>query len=226
MPRPEEDGQGPISPHQTYGSLFETRAREAGWRVTVDAERARTIVDVRNSLAMSHRYRVPIDVLIVQVGVVDCAPRVLTAGERRLLEKIRPRRVQRAIVSWLHERRPFLVRKRRHVYVPLPVFEDTFAQVARASATLADRRVGVVAIAPTLADAAHRSPGFAENIRLYNECLKAVCERELVSFIDPFAGQPAGALPKLIRSDGHHLTVAGNALYADVLTSWLSGIAG
>jgi len=226
MPREDEDNQGPILPHQTYGSLLEARASELGWQVTVDAERARTIIDVNGGLGGWLRGLAPSDVVIIQVGVVDCAPRVLTAAEHRLLEKLRPRWLQKVILRFIHHYRARLVRMRRHVYVPLPLFEQLFAQTLRLLVASGARKVGVVAIAPTLPQVTERSPGFAENIELYSESLRALCEREGASFIDPIAGQPATALPTLIRRDGHHLTVEGNALYADALMFWLAGITG
>src|SRR6185369_16381679 len=58
------------------------------------------------------------EVVVVHVGIVDCAPRVFLRRERQFVENLRPAFLREAILSNVHRHRRAIVNLRKKVYVP------------------------------------------------------------------------------------------------------------
>lgn len=224
MPRENENNEGPIPIGQTYGTLLRKELEKQGWNVTLNAQRARTIIALYNEICQSPSVLQEHHAVVIQVGVVDCAPRVLTARETALIEKIHPRRLQRLIRRFIHDNRPNLVKLRKHVYVPIEQFKEFYKKTVWTIKQSGISQIACFAIAPTLKKISDRSPSFAENIGIYNNAVKEICIAEGIHLMNPFDSMDEDALRKYIRQDGHHLTIAGNEEYARVLVRFVQQI--
>lgn len=141
------------------------------------------------------------DVLVVQCGIVDCAPRALRQWERQALQQVPGgRRVARAI-----EKRAVLLRRWRDIAFTSPsTFRDTCRTIVARAGASRPLWVGIV----DAGDEA-RVPGIRARIRSYNGILRDTVGTGFVDVGDmPVDG---------VCADHHHLTAAGHAFVATKL---------
>lgn len=160
--------------------------------------------------------------LILQCGICDCAPRPVPLGLRRLIGRL-PGYLQRPVIGLLHRYRPWL---QRHGCVWRHTDAEPFRQAVtawiRESAEFA-RAVFVVNIAPpTQAGEAH-SPGLVAGVNEFNQLLRASVASvgsDRIVLVDVHANllASAGTLERCVnQADGHHLTTSGHELYFAML---------
>lgn len=160
--------------------------------------------------------------LILQCGICDCAPRPVPLGLRRLIGRL-PGCLQRPVIRLLHRYRPWL---QRHGCVWRHTDAEPFRRAVtawiRESAEFA-RAVFVVNIAPpTQAGEAH-SPGLVAGVNEYNKLLQASVASvgsDRVVLVDVHATLLAsvGTLERCVnQADGHHLSMSGHELYFAML---------
>ncbi len=159
--------------------------------------------------------------IIIQCGVVDCAPRPVSMPVRKLISRL-PVPLKWLAIKLIHHSRPFLLRFGCSFRATsLPHFESIFSAWLKHAAEHCSR-VFVVNIAPTVAEVEAHSPGFTSSIVEYNLAInRLVRNSSLIALIDVFqAISRAGDVAACIdRSDGHHLTLAGHRLYATLVAS-------
>jgi acyl-CoA thioesterase I len=142
------------------------------------------------------------DMVIVHVGIVDCAPRVFLRREAAFVAKIKFARLRDRILKYAHDHRRAIVQRRRKVYVPLWRFEKLVQQVVqRAEESKVTSLVFINIIRPPDSVEA-RSPGFQNNVIAYNRVLEEQTKHQHVTLID---------LNRLIHTEGgsEKLTVEG-----------------
>lgn len=154
------------------------------------------------------------DVVVIHVGIVDCAPRVFLRRERQFVENLRPGLLREFILDKVHRHRRAIVNLRQKVYVPPDRFNALVAQVvAKAKASKLRSLVMVNIITPP-AEMDERSPGFIRNVGIYNEILKTHAGANGAHLID---------IDRLIKErggveqftvDGIHINEAGHKLLA------------
>lgn len=160
-------------------------------------------------------------VLVLQCGIVDCAPRPLPPRARRLLGRL-PGPVRAPIVGLLHRHRATLQRRGfAWTVTPRDVFRRVYGEWL-AHAAVRVSRVLVLNIAPTTDAMDAHSPGLAAAIAEYNALIADVV-REVgarnVTLVDVYAVcRCAPDAAELINQrDGHHITPRGHALFAQLL---------
>jgi lysophospholipase L1-like esterase len=135
------------------------------------------------------------DVVILQVGIVDCAPRFLTASEKKVLLKIPF--AGKSLIRGLNKA---WVRKLRNLtYVPLVPFKANIEGILKAFQAC---KCLCVAIIPARKEYETQLPGITDKIKTYNEVL----ERTPAGYIslDDFPDHG-------VMSDHHHLNEAGHS---------------
>jgi len=154
------------------------------------------------------------EVVVVHVGIVDCAPRVFLRRERQFVENLRPAFLREAILSNVHRHRRAIVNLRKKVYVPADRFNALVGQVvARAKASKLRSLVFVNIITPPV-EMDERSPGFIKNAGIYNHILATHAEANGVHLIDiDRMIKEAGGADQL-TVDGIHLNDAGHEMLA------------
>lgn len=164
------------------------------------------------------------EVVVVHVGIVDCAPRVFLRRERQFVENLRPAFLREAILSNVHRHRRAVVNMRKKVYVPVDRFNALVGQViARAEASKLRSLVFVNIITPP-AEMDERSPGFIRNAGIYNQILKTHADANGAHLIDldRMIKEAGGA--EQLTVDGIHLNGAGHAMLAKEIESHILSI--
>lgn len=165
------------------------------------------------------------EVVVIHVGIVDCAPRVFLRRERQFVENLRPAFLRESILRNVHRHRPAIVNMRKKVYVPPDRFNALVEQVmARAKASKLRSLVMVNIITPP-AEMDERSPGFISNVCIYNDILKKHAEANGVYLIDiDRMIKEAGGVEQL-TVDGIHLNEAGHEMLAREIENHVMSLA-
>jgi hypothetical protein len=171
-----------------------------------------------------------VGVLILHCGVCDCAPRPLSPWERAFVSRL-PDPMRERVVRVVHRFRATLVQARNLRIVPPQKFRRIYRDWLPNAAQHA-KRTYVINIAPTNADTERRSPGFGENIRLYNDII-AETVRELgtpsTTLIDihrVIESSPDSVDAWVLREDGHHITERTHrAIFEQIRDRELSALA-
>jgi len=152
------------------------------------------------------------DVVVVHVGIVDCAPRVFLRRERQFVENLRPGFVREFVLDNVHRHRRRIVNMRKKVYVPADRFNALVGQVVAKASKL--RSLVMVNIITPPAEMDERSPGFIKNVGIYNAILKAHAGANGVHLIDLDAMIKANGGVEQLTVDGIHINEAGHQMLA------------
>ena len=164
------------------------------------------------------------DVVIVHVGIVDCAPRVFLRREGAFVANIRIPWVRDRILKFAHDHRKAIVERRRKVYVPLWRFEKLIEEVVRKARETAVKSLVFINIIDPPDSVEERSPGFQKNVIAYNRVLQAQTKHDLVSLIDLNRMIHDEGGSSALTVDGIHLNERGHVLLANELVDRIKRI--
>ncbi len=219
MPRPWLDEEERTNIDEVYGGLLRER-----YRGCHDVDLLYVIsLDSDNAAIRYHRmvsYREP-DIVILHLGINDCAPRVFRRGSRSVLLKPWFRAATRdAGMRFINRYRRGITRLRRRVYTTLPRFERNMRSIVEGvrehNADAVVLGIAIMEVADTLDE---RSYGYLENIRAYNAVLRRVLGDGFVEVAD------LGDKDRLLISDGYHLSAEAHRLLADRLGKRIDALA-
>ncbi len=161
------------------------------------------------------------DAAIVHVGIVDCAPRVLSPSERRMVARIRPAILRSAVVSLAHRMRRVSIRLRgERPYLTESEFREGVRNVVRRARAHGLRALVFVNMLVPTDELEHRSPGFQRNATRYNRILAEECrESGILVDLNDIAIQHGGVAA--ITVDGMHPNRKGHRLLAAALSAVL-----
>ncbi|HYK02989.1 MAG TPA: SGNH/GDSL hydrolase family protein [Thermoanaerobaculia bacterium] len=213
-----------IPPEATYAELLRSRLGVRGIAATVlNRSRGGATIDelyrdYRNDLG--YIGEAPGQVLIIQCGIVDCAPRPLSRRGRQVVGRL-PAALRSPIVSFLHRKRAALLSRGVSFRYTQP---SRFAAVLDGwlrHAAPRCSRILVINIAPTTAETEQHSPGLTASIETFNDLIAgAVRDVPNASVVDVhrILSSSAAELTRCINeSDGHHITAAGHQLFAEAV---------
>lgn len=189
-----------------------------------------TVRDLASSYREDRHYMPGGGIVVIQCGVVDCAPRPLPSFLRKLLGYA-PGFFRRPAVNFLHENRARILKAGLGTRL---TSQREFGRAMKkwlSDAVLSEELILVVNIAPTIEPVETHSPGFQRSIDDYNfEIKKAVDETASpkVLLIDVnCAIRESGEVTDFVnRDDGHHITAKGHSLYAGLLMEKISAFLG
>ncbi len=213
---PRDDPGERVLWEETWPSVLEAELEEVGRPAQVIncGVRTRTSDRIVDGEMDEHvRLKRP-RVVLVQVGVVDCAPRIFSRNQKRLLNlPVVPARLRETIVKLRSARRAEITGRDplARVYTRPDDYERDFRRFVDQVRSLPEP--AAIILLPILRDPGRmeaKSPGHGGNVDLYNDRLRAVARDTAARFVEP-----AGALPGVDHaaafvSDGYHLSVAGN----------------
>lgn len=218
---PRDEPGGVVRWEQTWPRRLEAVLGQEAVEVINCGMRSRTADMLKSGYEEDVRLK-RADVVILQIGIVDCAPRIFSRREQRVLRSTYvPEPVRRAIVNWRSQRRAAIIRKNpmSKVYTTPVDFErhvTTLFELMGATPWKLDCHV-----LPILADAKRldiKSPGHSGQVRRYNASLAACCDRFGPSFE---MHELRGASADWFCSDGYHLNPAGHDQVAESLAQTL-----
>jgi acyl-CoA thioesterase I len=214
---PREDVGGDEMLEVTYPFLLDqSLRRQFGAAAPIIFERGmrrRTIEYVLDEWNEQIELRKP-DVVIIHVGIVDCAPRVFLRREASFVANIKFGWLRDRIFKFTHDHRRAIVQFRRKVYVPLPRFERLVQQVVQKARESDVRSLVFINIIRPPDSVEERSPGFQNNGIAYNRVLQEQTRHPFVSLIDlnRLVHEEGGSEPLMV--DGIHLNERGHLLLA------------
>lgn len=160
------------------------------------------------------------DILIIQCGIVDCAPRPVPPRVKAGIGKL-PTPLRWLAAKFLHYARPYLLRagfKWRETGVEQ--FEAVLDYWLDKAAD-AVCRIYVLNIAPTTPAMEKHSPGLSAGIESFNGAIaRAIALHPLATLVDVHGAMQRpgeGESPYISGTDGHHITRQGHRLYADMI---------
>jgi len=167
----------------------------------------------------------PDDLLIIHAGMVDCAPRPLPQKWRRRLER-QPGFIRQPIVSFIKNNRPFLL-KRGFVFYKTdpPIFKQRIEKWLDHAAKLYPH-IFVIAVPPIGQAAEDLSPGWRNNIVLYNQLMADAVARHqrgvyFVPLYDALSRSEEKFNDCISPLDGYHLLKKGHQLIRDLIVAFL-----
>lgn len=155
-------------------------------------------------------------ILIIQSGIVDCAPRPIPLGLRKVIGKL-PVRIRSKIGEFLHQNRCWLQKIFRFRFTSKTQFRRVLKQWL-ATAGPMFKKIYVINIFPTTKEIDRHSPGLCESIEMFNKIIREQVERSGVKnavLIDVFGSIAFSKEPVerfVSPKDGHHLTCDGHKL--------------
>jgi hypothetical protein len=216
--------QGGVSGLDTYPELLRERLSQH--------ERVAVLNRSRGGASIEEVYRQYISdsvyfgtearhLLVIQCGIVDCAPRPVAPSVKSRIARL-PTPLRWAVARFLHYARPFML---RGGLVWRNTAQETFEQVLSEWLARGEKiahSIYVINIAPTTAATDAHSPGLAASITEYNALIAKVLAAprsvpvHLVDVYRAISRRPDG-VRECIAADGHHITLAGHRLYADLI---------
>ena len=161
-------------------------------------------------------------ILIIQSGVVDCAPRPLPLFIRQLLS-VSPQFIRWRVTKFLHNNRSKILKAGLGTR---PTRPKTFKKIMKKwleSALQTEMLVLVINIAPNTDDIEKHSPGFRKSINLYNEIIASTVSKfnnskiVLLDVNSKIKEMDKNLKTFINQKDGHHITKEGHKLYSEML---------
>jgi lysophospholipase L1-like esterase len=217
---PRQEGEGNIPFEATYPYLLDESLRERLARraplIIERGMRSRTIERVLDEWFEMVSLR-GAEVVVVHVGIVDCAPRIFMPRERAFIERLRPARLRIRFLNFVHRHRRRIVQTRGRVYVPVRKFKAGVEEVVRRAREARVRSLVFINIIEPPPLMEERSPGFRRNVEDYNRILRAQAAEQGVHLIDLDNLIRARGGPEELTVDGIHINHAGHKMLAQEL---------
>lgn len=142
------------------------------------------------------------DIMVVHLGIVDCAPRVFSRFQNALIH-ILPTKISKPIVGIVSKYRYQITKHVRKVYVNKQSFERNIEEFVKISLEN-DIKLILVSILRTNEKNKSKSFGFEENIEEYNSIIGSVAEQNNIPLIKyPYPNN-------FLFGDGIHINQAGS----------------
>lgn len=193
----------------TWPGLLESR----GYDVWHRGSGGSTSKDVLSEIRQLHNYLVgdenidpPMDIFLIQVGIVDCTPRLLP---KRVISLLQFLPFGSYFVRKLN-RSQFLVSYFGKPWVSLEEFEQNFREIVHLASRLASR-VFIIEIAQPIHCLIENCGDFSNQVYFYNRVLRNL---DNVIFIDVYGDRDLRKAD-LFLEDGHHLTKVGHKRIAN-----------
>lgn len=164
-------------------------------------------------------------ILIMEVGVVDCSPRVFSKREKKILNfPLIPAKLRDVLIKIRTDNRGKFIKQEplAKVYTPPQQFQDClrffFSQIRKL-----DQEICVIAM-PIVANFERmeiKSPGYFSNAELYNRILETWCAETGAVWIKAAELIADHDKNNLFGSDGYHFSVTGHRKVAEYLCAFL-----
>ena len=113
------------------------------------------------------------DLGIIGLGLADCAPRPIPTEVRGIIERL-PLPLRYMATKTLHVTRPQLVKLKLNQYTPIDEFTYYYNQILNITVRVCNAII-VIQIAPIRDSIEKHSPGFRNQIAIYNRHILAMC---------------------------------------------------
>lgn len=146
------------------------------------------------------------NIVIIHLGIVDCAPRLFTRNEARVLS-VMPNYLSKIIISFFSKYRYIFTKIRQISYVGEVHFKKNLEYLIKKLQSL-DIDILIIKILETNQENIRRSYKFEENIHRYNLIISKISHNYNIREID------INGYDNILLKDGIHINKSGhNAIY-------------
>jgi lysophospholipase L1-like esterase len=174
MPRPDEG----ITLEDTYSYLL-----NKSFEVINTSKRANdTKLQIHEQNVLDDIYYLNPDIIIIYLGIVDCAPRLFSRNESRLISLL-PNKLRKIIINFFSKYRLFFTKLRNIQYVK----KDSFKRNIEFLLNLCNQKNIIpilINIGNTNKDNIAKSYNFKKNINAYNNILNNLSKSKNINLID------------------------------------------
>lgn len=161
------------------------------------------------------------EVLIMQIGICDCAPRPIPSWMASLIKEL-PEKLKNKVNNLIYRLRPVIQKIVYWRNTPPEVFRKFYLELIERY-SIEFNKVYIINIPPSFIEIEKRSPGFNFSIELYNQIISNVVKqaaKQNIFLVDVFNKIRLSANNRteyVIQKDGHHITIEGHKLYAQMI---------
>jgi len=192
MPRPDEGIE--------YENLYSFLLIKEGYHVINKSKRANdTNLQTKSQNLLDDIVFLRPNVLIVHLGIVDCAPRIFRRYEQKIINYL-PLLLKKNIIKLCSKYRYFITKYRKITYVNEKEFEENLIKIIETAKDFVEKII-IIKILNTSEENNKRSYGFYNNILNYNKIIEKISNKyDCIKIIDPNLFEKKGLL-----SDGIHI---------------------
>lgn len=163
---------------------------------------------ISEDYAYEHIDAIKPDVVILQIGIVDCTPRLFTEIQKKIMAGIAQFPWLKPVISRYIKRKSLrrydLTKKRKIVHVPLDKFEinliNFFEKIKSVSPNATFIVINILNPGHVMTS---RNFGLVENVMDYNQKLTGIATNYSSKIIDLFNFTKLS--PEVVLTDGHHI---------------------
>lgn len=219
LPRP-----GVVADDERYFSLFTKWYKEKHncEPEVIDHSRSNTTIkDLYAWFIEDNRYfGNKADIIILQEGIVDCAPRPIPRKVRNIISKM-PGFLKKRVIKFLHNNRAKLQNFGLKYFIVKPKdFAEEYKKFLKTASETAVR-VYVFNIVPTNDEIEIQSPGLKKSIDDYNKIISEVVKEMklknifLIDVYEYVKSKIENLNNYVLKEDGHHITKLSHKIYSD-----------
>lgn len=224
LPRPQDQGDIPFEATYPYQLDIKLRSEfgSASALVVEKGKRGRTVSEVVADWTEYVTLRKP-DVVVMQVGIVDCAPRIFTPRQQIFVEGIRFQLLKNLVLAVVKKYRRQIIKSfPDRTYTNPDIFRQKLYEIVGLAERDNVKNLIIVNIITPPDDFEYRSPGAQANVSKYNQIIDKVSNdmktKKMITVVNVDEEfHKGGRLNDYILSDGHHLSVQGNKVVARLL---------
>ncbi|MDC1317697.1 SGNH/GDSL hydrolase family protein [Flavobacteriaceae bacterium] len=152
---------------------------------------------------------------IIQIGIVDCSPRIITMKEKVILRYLFSEKIQNIYIGFKSKYRRFITRNFPKTYVSLDNFNDNYKLLIQTILKqTAVKKIVLINISDTNNINKYRSYGFENNIISYNQVISKLQKKfkSKVELIDLFSISKNN---NIILDDGIHISPDAHIVLAN-----------
>ncbi len=160
-------------------------------------------------------------IVLIFLGIVDCAPRPLPTWARFLLSKLN-KRLRMPIVNFLHNHRTEILKIKYYNETSLKTYKKYYTKMVTQACQ--NNEVFCIGIGPVGESFLARAYGFKKEADIYDDFMKSLSEQfENCHFIDltrllaDKIEENKNTDEEIFIGDGHHFTELGNKYIAEIV---------
>lgn len=152
------------------------------------------------------------NIVIIHLGIVDCAPRLFNQKEQWILSKLKW--INKYIIKFFSKNRYFFTKVNQKVYVSKKDFYKYTSKLIQELKKNDVEKILILNICDTNLENKKKSYGFQQNIQEYNEVLNSLSEEKNVYLLDI----NSMIQKNMLLEDGIHISTEGhNIAYLELI---------
>jgi acyl-CoA thioesterase I len=215
-----EDG---ISIKKTYAYQIQKELKQSYYTLNFSKRGNTTTLQTKEQYLYDEVFCANSNVVIVQLGIVDCCPRIISLKEAKFIKYILPNRLKNIYINIKSKYRQQFTKYFPKVYVSKKTFESNY-RLLISKILKGDNieKVILINIAKTNDRNKSRSYGFERNIAEYNDVIKKLSKSsKIISLIDINTVSQNNS--SFLLKDGIHINLEMHGILKDKIRKIIHG---